>query len=478
MPRYALFLAYEGTAFHGWQKQEVDATSVLARRADPTLIAAKPGCVALRTVQAVVEKAVRQAVRDQVTLVGASRTDSGVHARGQVASFSSEHDGRGRGWPIERGLAPLVRAINAQLPEDVLVQAARVVPDEFHPIGGATRKEYSFVFHDSRDRPLWDRHRVTQVWHPLDTTLMHQAAQYLIGEHDFVSMCAADHGRQSTVRTVYRCDVKRIAPDRIKMQIEGNGFLYNMVRIIAGTLAEVGRHRYPPEHVRSIIEARDRTKAGVTLDPSGLTLEWIEYTHPERGLFLRSDETCNTSLPIEMPRLTLRAPVESDADALAPMWQDPAVTKYIGDGSVRPIERVRESTFKRIAQLKQTGATLFTVERKDESGNPEIIGDCGVCPVNWEGPEIELGYRFKQSAWGNGYATEAARAALDYAFTTTSLDRILGLTHPENTASMQVLTKVGMTSHGLTERFYGTTLRWFSITHRQWTDMRTKEVSA
>lgn len=469
MPRYALFLAYEGTAFHGWQKQEVAEASAASDRADPTLIPAKPGTVALRTVQAVVEKAVRHAVRDEVTLIGASRTDAGVHAKGQIACFTSEPDGKGRGWPIARGLAPLVRAVNARLPEDVLVHAARVVPDNFNVIGDATRKEYSFVFHDSRDRPLWDRNRVTQVWHPLDAERMQQAAHYLVGEHDFAGLCAADHGRSSTIRTIYRCDVERTLPNRIEMRIEGNGFLYNMVRIIAGTLSDVGRGRFAPEHIHTILKACDRAQAGTTLDPHGLSLEWIEYQHPDRGMFLRSDETHNAGLPIETQRLVLRAPVESDADAMAPMWQDQAVTRYIGDGSVRSVERVRESTQKRITHLQRMGTTLLTVERV---GTHEIIGDCGVCPVDWTGPDYELAYRFKQSAWGNGYATEAARAALDHAFAATSLDKVVGMTHPDNTASMRVLEKIGMTSHGITEEFYNTRCQWYSITRHQWLSMR------
>ena len=303
MPRYKLTVAYDGAEFHGWQKQEPLAPDP-SRPDAPRLPGAhetledRPGRVALRTVQHVLEQAIRETIREPITLVGASRTDAGVHALGQVAAFTSTPDpSRGVGWPEERGCASLVRALNARLPEDLLVRAAEIVDDRFNPIGDATSKAYSYTIHASNQRPLWDRRYVFHTWHEFDIERMQEAAQTLIGEHDFASFAAANHGRQSTVRTIFDCSVTDVSPPlprggegrgegapcplfpakRIRIDVSGNGFLYNMVRIIAGTLCEVGRGRIDPSRIPEIIESRDRTNAGPTLPPEGLRLEWIRY---------------------------------------------------------------------------------------------------------------------------------------------------------------------------------------------------------
>lgn len=281
MPRYRLTIAYDGTEFVGWQKQEPPASE------HPDLPPLdEPGQdgrarVALRSVQHVVEQAVRETVREQVDLVGASRTDSGVHALGQVAAFTSTPDeSRGVGWPEARGCDTLVRALNARLPRDVLVRDAAIVPDDFNPIGGAVEKEYTYTIVSGETRPLWDRAYVFHTWHTLEAARMSKVAEVLVGEHDFEAFASINHGRQSTVRTVFACAVEEDRTDdghRLVIRVRGSGFLYNMVRIIAGTLLEAGRGKIDAERARRALDTGDRTLAGPTLPPQGLRLEWVRY---------------------------------------------------------------------------------------------------------------------------------------------------------------------------------------------------------
>jgi tRNA pseudouridine38-40 synthase len=222
-------------------------------------------------------------VREPVDLLGASRTDAGVHARGQVAAFTST------GWPPERGTEPLRRAINSGLPPDVLVTSVEGVPERFEPIGDCVAKGYSYTLFASPDRPVFDRRFVHHVWTPLDAHAMNAAAARIVGEHDFAAFAKAGHGRESTVRTVFECrvvDEREEQPGRqndaggartVRIDVSGNGFLYNMVRIIAGTLVEVGRGRLTVDDVSAAIDRRERRLAGPTLPPTGLCLEWVKY---------------------------------------------------------------------------------------------------------------------------------------------------------------------------------------------------------
>lgn len=311
-------VAYDGTDFCGWQKQEpplpyVASSGGMTRAMEAGQAAGlepgREGRAALRTVQAVLEKALREVVREPVVVLGASRTDAGVHARGQVAVFDSPAEARPsgsvladptnvhqanspetrstpqagaesrstRGWPESRGLDTLRRATNSRLPPDVLIRAVDLVPPGFNPIGDAESKGYSYTLHVSSDRPLWDRRYVHHVWTPLDLDRMNEAAAHLVGEHDFAAFAAAGHGRTTTVRTVHDCRVVRLAQDRLRIDISGSGFLWNMVRIIAGTLTDVGRGRIEPGSLPDIIASADRRRAGPTLPPTGLCLEWIRY---------------------------------------------------------------------------------------------------------------------------------------------------------------------------------------------------------
>jgi len=254
MPRYKLTVAYDGTNFHGWQKQE------------------SPDAQPLRTAQGVLEEVVRQVVREAVNVDGASRTDSGVHARGQTAAFTTQSS-------IEP--SAIMRAINSRLPADALITAVEEVSTSFEPISHALRKQYRYSIHHGHPnnvlRPLFDRHFVAQVHYALDPDRMRAAAAHLVGEHDFASFTRLHHGRESTVRTVDACEIIATDEHRLYIDITGPGFLYNMVRIIAGTLVEVGRGKFDPEDIPAILAARDRAAAGPTMPPEGLCLMWIAY---------------------------------------------------------------------------------------------------------------------------------------------------------------------------------------------------------
>lgn len=276
MPRYKLTIAYDGTDYCGWQKQEPPDPADPSQR------------VVLPTVQGVLEEAVRGVLREPGVLVtGASRTDSGVHAWGQVAAFTSVPDqATGVGWPADRGTDRLMNAINSKLPRDVLVRSAELVDGSFEPIGGAIEKEYTYTIVAGDTRPLWDRRYVWHTWYDLDPHRMREAAAHLVGEHDFAAFAQINHGRSTTVRTIFRCDAESDVPDgcrapdagcRITIRVSGSGFLYNMVRIIAGTLMEVGRRKLEPGDMPGILASKDRRQAGVTLPPTGLRLEWVRF---------------------------------------------------------------------------------------------------------------------------------------------------------------------------------------------------------
>ena len=260
LKRYKLTIAYDGTLFHGWQKQE-------PQHGEP-----------LRTVQAVVESTVAKVTAQPVTLVGASRTDAGVHARGQVAHFDAATR-----IPTNR----LPHAINSRLPVDVEIVAAEEVSPAFDAISGAVRKRYRYRMFNSSSRPLLRRLGVWHCWMNLDIDRMNAAATRLIGTHDIAGFAAAGHGRATTVRTIFDCRVERHDPvnpwdekgvgPEVHVVIEGDGFLYNTVRIVAGTLVEVGRGHFEPQVIDQIIAAGKRELAGPTLPPEGLCLEWIRY---------------------------------------------------------------------------------------------------------------------------------------------------------------------------------------------------------
>ncbi|MCH2138792.1 MAG: tRNA pseudouridine(38-40) synthase TruA [Phycisphaerales bacterium] len=260
MPRFKLTVAYDGTHFHGWQKQH------------------PPDAVPLRTAQGVLEEAVRAVVRQPINVFGASRTDSGVHACGQVAAFDADIP-----VPIER----LPAAITARLPDDIQVLQAEVVPDAFNVIGDVEAKGYRYsIAHGRKEsctRPLFDRHWTAWTAWPLDIELMRQAARDVVGRHDFAAFTRVNHARESTIREVHACEVTASHDARLHIDVSGEGFLWNMVRIIAGTLVEIGAGRRAVDSIPATLASGDRAQAGATFPPEGLCLEWIRYGEPGCG---------------------------------------------------------------------------------------------------------------------------------------------------------------------------------------------------
>ena len=248
---FRLTLAYDGTDFSGWQWQPQQ-----------------------RTVQGVVEAAIKGVTRESLRVVGSGRTDAGVHALGQLVSFASA---------TTLDAETLGRALNANLPRDVAVLDTAEAPPEFNAIDHAISKQYRYLIQEG---PLQDVFSRRYAWH-LRTNLrdceMHEAAQALLGEHDFKSYESAGSRRVSTVRVIHAFTVQRRNyqdGERVVVEVEADGFLYNMVRNLVGTLVEVGKGKQPPDWPRSILADRDRRLAGMTAPPQGLFLACVKYEYP------------------------------------------------------------------------------------------------------------------------------------------------------------------------------------------------------
>lgn len=256
--RHKLTLAYRGTAYHGWQTQGVPATwkGLMPDEGQ-----------GIPTVQETLNGVLTRVCRHPIVCTGSSRTDAGVHAKAQVAHFDSPH---------EIPLDGLRRAINHQLPDDILVTRIDRVPATFDAISSTRSKRYQYAIWNEPDRPVFKGDLFFHRWQPLDVAAMARGAAALVGTHDFVSFCRQDHGRASTVRTVHAFDVHQRG-SIIVLGVEGSGFLWNQVRIMVGTLVEVGEGRRRAEDVAEILAARDRGRAGKTAPAHGLYLQWIRY---------------------------------------------------------------------------------------------------------------------------------------------------------------------------------------------------------
>lgn len=244
MKRIKLTIAYDGTNYCGWQVQ--------------------PNGI---TIEEVLNKAIQKLTGEDILVIGASRTDSGVHALGNVAVFDTETT-----IPPEK----LAMALNQRLPEDIVIVKSEEVPTDFHPRYCDCSKTYEYHIINTRIPDPTRRLTNYFVSYVLDIEKMRQAAAYLVGEHDFVSFCNVRTDVESTVRTITGLEILTNG-DEITIRITGNGFLYNMVRIIVGTLIRVGRGFYEPEKVKEILEAKDRKAAGVTAPANGLVLVKIDY---------------------------------------------------------------------------------------------------------------------------------------------------------------------------------------------------------
>jgi tRNA pseudouridine38-40 synthase len=210
-------------------------------------------------------------VNHPVHVVGSSRTDSGVHAKGQLAHFDTDQ--------LQIPIEGLRRAVNAALPADIVIRTLEPARDSFDAITSTTSKRYQYAIWNQPDRPAFFPDLVWHRWQTLDLVAMTQAAQRLVGEHDFASFARPGHGRENTVRTVLSCDVSQRGP-LLVIGVEGTGFLWNMVRIMVGTLLEVGLGRHTPEAIDAMLAARDRQAAGGTAPPHGLYLQWIRTKPP------------------------------------------------------------------------------------------------------------------------------------------------------------------------------------------------------
>ena len=244
MKRVKLVVAYDGTNYHGWQVQDNGIT-----------------------VEEVLNRTISELVQEDIKVIGASRTDAGVHACGNVAVFDTESRIPGDKFSF---------ALNQRLPDDIRIQESCEVDADFHPRYADTVKTYEYNILNRRFELPSKRLYAAFCYYPMDIERMNQAAAYLVGEHDFKSFCSAGAQVQTTVRTIYAVNVTK-EDDMVHIRITGNGFLYNMVRIIAGTLMQVGTGLMEPEQVKEILEARDRSKAGPTAVAKGLTLVEIRY---------------------------------------------------------------------------------------------------------------------------------------------------------------------------------------------------------
>ena len=239
-----LTIAYDGTDYAGWQRQ------------DNAL-----------TIQEVLENALFKLYKTPCPLKAASRTDAGVHAYGQRASFFVEK----QNIPLKK--LPIV--INSLLPNNIAVREAVIVPNDFNPRFCAIKKTYEYKIQNSTN-PLTRRYCAYEP-RDLNINLMQEAAGYFIGEHDFTAFKATGGSTKTSIRTIYDCNIQA-KDDITTISVTGNGFLYNMVRIIAGTLLYVGLYKIPPKEVANIILSKDRKMAGKTMPPEGLVLVKVFYT--------------------------------------------------------------------------------------------------------------------------------------------------------------------------------------------------------
>lgn len=257
--RYKLTLAYRGTRYHGWQAQP----ALESYKGDPP--AEGEG---IPTIQEVVARTIASVIGHPINLVGSSRTDARVHAKGQVAHFDTDQTQ----IPIEG----LRQAINARLPEDIIIRAIEQAPDSFDAIFSTRSKRYQYFIWNHPDRPVFFPDLAWHRWQPLQIEPMRGAARSFEGEHDFTSFARPGHGREHAIRTIQSCRVSARGA-KIVISVEGSGFLWNMVRIMVGTLVAIGLGKRIPEDIAGMLAARNREAAGPTAPPHGLFLHWIRF---------------------------------------------------------------------------------------------------------------------------------------------------------------------------------------------------------
>ena len=245
MRTFKMTLAYDGTRYRGWQ-----------RLGDSEL-----------TIQGRLEGVLSRMLDEPVEVSGSGRTDAGAHAMGQVASFRAE---------TERTTQDMLAYLRHYLPEDIGILNLEEAEPRFHARLCAREKTYCYRVWNSSRPNVFERRYVIQIASPLDLAAMEIAARDIVGTHDFLAFCSNKHLKKSSVRTVSRMEIKRIG-DEIRFTITGDGFLYNMVRILVGTLLEIGRHQRPPDAIPAILASRSREMAGETAPAKGLCLMEVCY---------------------------------------------------------------------------------------------------------------------------------------------------------------------------------------------------------
>jgi len=239
-----LIIEYDGTNFCGWQSQKKD-----------------------RNVQDVISEAIKRVVQHKVKLIGSGRTDSGVHALGQVANFKTNSE-----LPLES----IVLGTNANLPNDVVIKSAEIVPEDFNARFDAKLRWYRYVILNRRTGEAILRYYHTHIPYKLNVNAMRKATKYLVGEHNFTGFRSIHCSAKSSVRTITEATLKK-ERDYIILDIKANAFLHSMVRIIIGTLIEIGRGKFSPERIKEILDKQDRKLAGPTAPAQGLTLMAVYY---------------------------------------------------------------------------------------------------------------------------------------------------------------------------------------------------------
>lgn len=245
MRNIKLVIEYDGKDFNGWQKQ-------------PNKL----------NIQGTIEKAIEQITGEEVELNASGRTDSGVHAIGQVANFKTNSN-----IPIEK----FAIAINSNLKKSILIKSAEEVDERFHSRLNCKKKTYRYIINNSKIGTAIYRNLETHIPEKLDIEKMKEAIKYFEGEHDFKAFKSSGTSSKSSVRTIYGANIIEKEEERIWIEFTGNGFLYNMVRIITGTLVEVGLGKIEPKEISNIIASEKRENAGKTLPPQGLYLVKVEY---------------------------------------------------------------------------------------------------------------------------------------------------------------------------------------------------------
>ena len=244
MRNIKLTIEYDGKDFNGWQKQ-------------PNKL----------NIQGSIEQAIKQITGEDVELNASGRTDAGVHALGQVANFKTNSN-----IPIDK----MAIAINSKLKRSIIIKKAEEVDERFHSRLSCKRKTYRYVINNTPEGSAIYRNLETHIHQKLDVDKMKEAVKYFEGEHDFKAFKASGTSSKSSVRTIYETNLYK-KDDKIYIELTGNGFLYNMVRIIAGTLVEVGLGKIKPEEIPEIIKSQKRENAGKTLPPNGLYLVKVMY---------------------------------------------------------------------------------------------------------------------------------------------------------------------------------------------------------